>query len=352
MKRLALMLAQCLLLAGCTGLPRPREMGEMALLRTIGVDAAQQGVSLTVSTGQRAKGVEGEKQSALVLSGEGVSLSAAALELRQRSDSYVFFGYVDKLLLGEDANNWMDVLGWFAHDNELGLGAKVWLLAGVTARQAVEAGGEDGVERRLSALELDGKLGSAPMTRTAGEIYSGLLDRGCTFVPLLSGAEELNPAGYAILRWDELVGRLEGDAARGLELLAEKPMAEVLEVSIPENRVSLRLTGAQLDCKPFFAEGTLQMVKLTSRVSVELAQWEREPNAQEREAIRTAVEKQLEDKIRLALMRMQQWQAECIGIGSRVAIAAPWHWDGLEKRWQEVFSGLDYTLNVKVTLGQ
>ena len=27
MRKLALMLAQCLLLAGCTGLPQPREMG-------------------------------------------------------------------------------------------------------------------------------------------------------------------------------------------------------------------------------------------------------------------------------------------------------------------------------------
>ena len=32
--------ALCVLLSGCAGLPRPREMGDMALLRAMGVDAA------------------------------------------------------------------------------------------------------------------------------------------------------------------------------------------------------------------------------------------------------------------------------------------------------------------------
>ena len=116
MRKLALMLAQCLLLAGCTGLPQPREMGEMALLRTVGVDAMEQGVRLTVSTGPRASGVEGEKQAPLILTGEGGSLSAAAFALRQKSDRSVFFGYVDKLLLGETPGNISDILGWFAQD--------------------------------------------------------------------------------------------------------------------------------------------------------------------------------------------------------------------------------------------
>ena len=33
--------------------------------------------------------------------GEGSSLSAAAQAIQSRSDRYVFFGYVDQLLLGE-----------------------------------------------------------------------------------------------------------------------------------------------------------------------------------------------------------------------------------------------------------
>ena len=40
-------LCAVLFLAGCSGLPAAREMGDMALLRTLGVDAAPAGVELT-----------------------------------------------------------------------------------------------------------------------------------------------------------------------------------------------------------------------------------------------------------------------------------------------------------------
>ncbi len=350
MRKLALMLAQCLLLAGCTGLPQPREMGEMALVRTVGVDAVGDSLRLTVSTGERAAGVEGEKQGALVLSGEGESLSAAALRLRQGSDSYVFFGYVDKLLLGERAGSVFDVLGWLAHDGELGLGAKLWLIREGEARQAVSGGGEAGVEGRLSALELDGKLRTAPVTRTAGEVYIALLERNCAFVPALALGEELSTAGYGVLRGEELMGYLSGDAARGLELLTEQAPAEIIEVELPHNRVSLRLTGAQLDCKPIFSAGELTRLELTSRVEVKLEQWRARPDAGERAELSRALEQRLGEKITLALEQLRGWQTDCVGIGSRVGVAAPRRWSALEEDWQEIFSGLDYTLTVKASL--
>lgn len=350
MRKLILMLAQCLLLAGCTGLPQPREMGEMALVRTVGVDAAREGVALTVSTGQRASGVDSQKQSALVLNGEGASLSAAALRLRQKSESYIFFGYADKLLLGEDFGSISDILGWFAHDGELGLGAKVWLLRGTGAKQAVESGGEAGVEDRLTALEQDGDLTAAPMTRTAGEVYIALLDRGCAFLPVLTLGEELTPAGYAVLRGEELAGFLDGDAARGLELLAERPAAEIVEVALPENQVSLRLSGAQLDCKPVFEQGELARLELTSRVEARPEQWRSRLSVREREQLRSALEEDLGRKIGLTLSKLREWKTDCTAIGGRVAIAAPWHWDELEDDWQEIFSTVEFSLEVEVSL--
>ena len=350
MRKLALMLAQCLLLAGCTGLPQPREMGEMALLRTIGVDAVENGLSITGSTGPRASGVEGEKQSPLVLNAEGASLSAAALQLRQKSDRYVFFGYVDKLLLGEETGDFSDVLGWFAQDGELGLGAKVWLLRGCAAKDAVESGGEEGVEGRLSALELDGKLAAAPMTRTAGEVYIALLDRGCALLPALAAGEELSPAGYAVLRGEETAGFLEGEEARGLELLCERPPAEIIEADLPENHVSLRLTGAQLDCRPVFEGGELVRLELTARVEGRVEQWSGRLSAQEQEWLRAEAAQKLREKMTLTLERLRDWGTDCVGIGSRVGIAAPWHWDSLEENWPEIFSTVDFSLEVEVSL--
>ena len=350
MRKLMLMLAQCLLLAGCTGLPQPREMGEMALLRTVGVDGGREEVFLTGSTGSRASGMEGEKEDALILRGVGASLPAAAFSLQQKSDRTVFFGYVDNLLLGTQPGNIPDVLNWFAQDGELGLGAKIWLLREATAADAMEAGGEGGVEGRLSALELDGKLGRAPMSRTVGEVYIALLDRGCAYAPALAAGEELAPAGYGILREGEVVGYLEGTAARGLELLAEDPTAEIIEVSLPDNRVSLSLTGGQLDCRPVFEEGELICLELTARVEAKAEQWQKRPTASERSELCAAAGGQLKSCLEEALALLQGWGTDCVGIGSRTALAAPRYWGELEENWPSIFRTLVCEVEVEVSL--
>jgi len=278
-------------------------------------------------------------------------LAAASMKLGQKSDRYVFFGYVDKLLLGGEPGRIRDVLGWLAQDGELGLGADVWLLRETTAADAVGSGGEEGVESRLSALKLDGKLGAAPVTRTAGEVFIALLDRNCAFLPALTLGEGLEPAGYGVLRGEELAGYLDGSAARGLELLVEKPLPDIIEVSIPGNRVSLRVTGAQLDCRPVFQEGELVCLELQSRVEAEAEQFSARPDAQQREQVCAAAERELKEQIMLALDTLRGWGTDCVALGSRVSIAAPWCWDGLEERWPEVFSSVPYRLDVNLSLG-
>ena len=64
----------CLVMSGCGSLPVPREMGDMALLRTMGVDSQEGELLVTVSTGPRARGLQGEQQPALMLSAQGLSL--------------------------------------------------------------------------------------------------------------------------------------------------------------------------------------------------------------------------------------------------------------------------------------
>ena len=219
-------LAAGLLLAGCSGLPTAREMGDMALLRTLGVDPSPAGVAVTGSTGPRARGMKGEGEPALTLSADRASLSAACLAMQGQSDSYVFFGYVDQLLVGQALaeEGVRPVLDYFSQDGSLGLGAQMWLVRGASARDALSAGGEQGVDSRLETLQNDSEMGVANLTRTAGETYTDLLELGCAYVPALSPAGDggvlLTEAGYGVLKGDTLSGFLEGEAARGLELLA------------------------------------------------------------------------------------------------------------------------------------
>ena len=172
----SLALAAALLLSGCGALPRPREMGDMALLRVMGVDRGEGGPAMSAATGPQAP-----EQPARLWQGEGTSLSAAAQAIQSRSDRYVFFGYVDQLLLGEDQSRRgvEDIFAYVARDAQLSLAARLWIIQDGEAHGALEAGGDQGVESRLATLAADGEMGLSIRPRRVGEVYAQLLEQGC-----------------------------------------------------------------------------------------------------------------------------------------------------------------------------
>ena len=349
-------LALCLLLTGCGSLPTGREMGDMALLRTMGVDSAPAGVAVTVSTGLRAKGIQGDEEPALVLSAQKESLSAACLSIQSLSDRYVFYGYVDQLLLGEELakGDVVPVLDYFARDVELGLGAQLWLVRGNTAQAAVDAGGEDGVEQRLSTLQTDGEMGAAAISRTAGEVYTDLLERGAAFAPAVAptgdGNATLVETGYGVLKDGALVGFLEGEPARGLELLASRTSAEILTVQLPETRVSVRMTRASTRPSLEFQGARPARLRLSCRVEVELVEYDRQLDHAELELLQAKLEERMTARLEETLAQLREWQADCVGLGPRAALALAGKWQAVQGDWPAWFERTEQVLTVQVAV--
>ncbi len=355
MRRAALaLLCLCLLLSGgCGSLPRAREMGDMALLRTMGVDAAGDGVEITASTGPRARGLAGEGEPSVLLSAGGESLSGACLAMQQMSDSYVFFGYVDQLLLGEELarSGVQPVLDYFARDRELGLGAQLWLIRGASAGQAVACGGEEGVDARLSTLRTDGEMGTAAVPRSAGEVWAGLLEQGCAFVPALSPEEgTLVQRGYGVLRDGRLAGWLDGLAARGLELLAERAPAEILTVRLPENTLSVKITGVRTRPSLAFQGERPVGLEVACQVEAELTEYRQRPGAAQLRQVQEMLEGQVRTRLERALEQLKAWGADCAGLGPRAALTHPGKWRHIQDQWDWWFEELDAQTAVEVTV--
>lgn len=353
MKVLPFVLAATLLLSGCDPLPYPREMGDMAILRTMGVDKEENAMLVTVSTGPQASGLQGEQKPALTLSTQRPSLSSAAVALQGLSNGYVFFGYVDQLLLGEELTRQgvTEVLDYFARDVELGLGAQMWVVRGDTAQAAVESGGEQGVEARLASLQAEGEMGETAVSRTAGNVYSDLLELGSSYAPALmctgQDKSELVDSGYAILKGDSLVGFLEGEQALGLELLEGKPSADVLEVEVPGERAVVRITQADTHCR--FRSGGVGL-SVTCRVSAQLAEYSRQFTQEELEQIREQVRAREAARIQGALAQLRGWKADCVGLGPGASLFSPKQWSTLKEDWPDQFASLELELTVQVRL--
>lgn len=338
-----LLILPCLLLTGCELLPRAREMGDMALLRTMGIDRAEDGVAVTVSTGPRARGLQGEREDALTLTAEAGSLSAAALALQGQSDSYVFFGYVDQLLLGEELvrDSVLPVLEYFARDGELGLGAQLWVVRKDTARAAVDSGGGEGVDSRLSTLRTDGELGVAAVPRTAGEVYADLLEKGSAYVPALSPGDgesaSLEGRGYAVLKGGALAGFLDGDAARGLELLIGRPALDAAELDLDGRRIVAEITGARTACELVRMEWAPEALKLSCRVEAKLAEYNGPVDAADRAQLEELLAARELERLNAALEQLQDWEADCAGLGGGA-------------NWPERFGQMKVTVEMGVTI--
>ena len=355
-KRLAAPLAACLLLTGCSQLPAAREMEDMALLRTVGVDVAPVGVAVTGSTGPRARGLQGEGEPALKLSAERESLSAACLAMRGQSDSYVFFGYVDQLLIGEDLarEGVQPVLDYFARDVELGLGAQLWLVRGASAQEAVSAGGDAGVDGRLETLQHDSRMGVASHTRTAGEVYTDLLELGSAFVPALTpepdGTAVLAERGYGVLKGDRLAGFLDGEAAKGLELLAGGPSADILETELAGQRVSVKITSACTKSQLEFQGDTPSALRLTCKIEARLSEYGIRLTEEELNQLQGRLEARERSKIEAAMARLRELHSDCIGLGAKAAMAHPAQWQDIQADWPDWFSRLPADIKVQINL--
>ena len=342
---LSLALAAALLLSGCGALPRPREMGDMALLRVMGVDRGERGPAMSAATGPQAP-----EQPARLWQGEGSSLSAAAQAIQSRSDRYVFFGYVDQLLLGEDQSRRgvEDIFAYVARDAQLSLAARLWVVQDGEAHGALEAGGDQGVESRLATLAADGEMGLSIRPRRVGEVYAQLLEQGCSYAPALTvGEAELTAAGYAVFSGERLAGFLEGESARGLELLLGCPMAEVVEVPLPDSRAAVRITGAKTISRFGGPDGE---IKLTCRVTAELAEGNGPLSETEQETVCRRLESLAEHEVTSALEQMRAWKADCAELGPRAALSDPGLWSSLESDWPEIFSRLEPELIVQADL--
>ncbi|MGI5962389.1 MAG: Ger(x)C family spore germination C-terminal domain-containing protein [Lawsonibacter sp.] len=342
----------CMLLSGCSVLPYPREMEDMALLRTMGVDREEDGLLVTVSTGPRARGLQGEQEPALVLSAQRGSLSSAALAIQALSDSYVFFGYIDQLLLGEELvkSGVVPVLDYYARDVELGLGVQLWVVQGAMAQQAVESGGEEGVDQRLSTLRTDGEMGVAAISRTALDVYSDLLELGCCYIPALVLSSQdgatLMESGYAVVQTEGLAGFLEGEAARGLELLAGKPSADVLEMELPQGIVTVRVSKAVTVCS-LDRNGRLE---LSCRVSAHLVERPDTVRDEELEKLRKALEERELGRVQAVLDQLRQWQTDCLGLGAKGSLRTPGVWRGIEEDWPQQFANQTPNVDLKVEI--
>lgn len=218
-----LLLALLLAARGTGLLPAGRGLEERKLVTALAVDGTGE-IALTAVTGVRAS----EDEEAEVLTGTGDSLAAACRALRGGSARRTYLGQTEQLLLGE-GRDLEETLDFVVADRELRLDALLYIVRG-NAGEALRA------SAKLVAGETGGR---DPRGRTVGELLPRLAEGEYALAPALAPDEEglLEPAGWAVLGPGGLEGYLEGEAARGADLLSGMGREQV--VTLPHGAAEL-----------------------------------------------------------------------------------------------------------------
>lgn len=350
-------------LSGCAALPQSREIESMALMRTLGVDVYEDGVSVTASSGVQSKGVNEGTQPPQVFSKQAKTVSGACLTLQSEGDSYLFYGHVGQLLLGEEqaVKDVTEALDYVERDLEMRLDTELFVVKGGGAGEAISATAtqDSAAVDRLEALEQDAGLTPASMPRTVKDVLAGLAQNGASFAPAVSivangEKKELMPTGYAVFKDTALVGWAEGDAARGVNLIWGRTDADVLELTASTGeKVALRLVGAKTSARPVFDGEILVGLDLDCTVEANVAQ---APDAlelnqgDELERLRSALSSTVQRRVRQAVDLSQRLDADFLGLAKRAGLSAPWRWAAIQEQWGGMFAALPVTIRVEAKI--
>ncbi|MBE6973720.1 MAG: hypothetical protein E7440_07595 [Ruminococcaceae bacterium] len=351
------------MLSGCGGrslLPYAREMGDSALVRVVGVDTADGGTELTVSTGSRQA-----SESALVLSARGETLPEAALAVQSLGDSYVYYGYADQLVIGEEQamTGLEGLMDWLARESQLGLGMQLWVVREGTAAQAVWAGGTRGTAERLSQLNTDSEVGAASMGCTAAQMMSVLAREGSTYLPAVVIAQKREgdggegqagtplPSGYGVIRKGKLVCWTDDDTARGVELMEEQVFGHAIHLKLDDGAVvGVRLEGARTRVEPVFREGALSGLDVRCDVTARIVQTQRRLEGEDMERLQNGLEQMVGERMVRALELGQYWDADYLDLKRRTQLARPDKKAEIGAQWESAYRALTVRVDVRGTM--
>jgi Ger(x)C family germination protein len=350
-KKILLGVLLALTLTGCSGnfLPTGHDVQMVELMETMGLDAEEDGLTMTVSGGGR--------EETVVRTGTGKTLAQALTEIQTQSDCYVSYGHVSGVLIGEETarQGISALLDFLQRDAELRLNTYLYIVRDGTAQEVLEQSEENGVQvaDRLKAMELDAGLVSDSYPYNLKDVLVGLEDNGCALVPALTlGEEEAQSDGYACLQNGALLGWIEPQYARGVNVLENHVEQGTMTVTVEDTLVSIRLEGASCSWEPKLDGDAL--TGLTARIQVTGSL---EEVAGSLDVTREETWRQVERMVSLTigeecaqvLAQSQRWDADFLHLKNKVELAEPGKKALIEEQWESWFP--DLQLEVVVTCG-
>lgn len=268
-----------------------REMEELLVIRTMGLDAAEAGVVLSL-----ASGADTERGKAPVrLRAAGASIASAFERAQNYSfEESLFFSHISSVLVGEDAarRGVGEYVGYICQAPRIRMDIPIYIVKGSTAESLMAQTGDDdnGIAEILSGVReyLDDRGAAAgSVSDLARETlrHGSALAVALEYAPSIqrsadgtaaSGASDgtaqratAAAAGYAVMRDMKLAAFIDLEDALGVDFI--KNTVRVSDIVVPgrgDETVTLEITDGGCDIIPRWAsDGTLTRIDFRADVS-------------------------------------------------------------------------------------
>ena len=365
MKKIFLLsfLLLAVLLCGCGLSGQRREVEQLRIIQTVGVDYEKGSVRLTLAA---AAGPENEGPGA-GLSGVGRTLSAALEQIRENSvEEELFMGHVRAILVGQDAaeHGINDLLAVICRSGDLRLDIPLYLVRGGTAAELMQGASSDtrGITEILQSAQLRTERQRGETGSTADAVQRSLMRSGSALVTALRFADAAEqgdktavPAGFGVLQDGVLRAWIESEDALGAELLCGKTGCRELSLlDLGGLPVSLELQRGESTVTPVWdADGSLRGLDVTAKVQasvLETAADSADGLARYDDYLTGQLEAAVSEKLGRVLQLARQQALDPANLSARLERSDPERWRALEGSFPSLLPGLEISLKVQGAL--
>lgn len=335
---LAVCLSLCL--SGCstagTIWANYREISQLRLIQTLGVDTAPDGLRLTVSTGSGSGGASGE-----VISREAQSITLAMASLQDYTPAQqLYYAQSRHIVFGEEyaSQGIGRLLDYISSDNDIRLNVAMFVLRGARAQDLMSGGRE--ITEYLSSIQRDSDLHGYTHVFNCGETARRLAESGAALICALGVAETDGsvfpdaqladiavPAGFGVLVGDRLAAYIDADDAPAACILtgnAGLTNIELADVTVCINRADVKI-------KPLWSEGRPSVLEISVEVNAVIAE---APNDDpDMEALAGLLEYELYERTERVLELEKALNADFLGLGASIRADSAQKFDALTEPW-------------------
>ncbi|MGM9521004.1 MAG: Ger(x)C family spore germination C-terminal domain-containing protein [Oscillospiraceae bacterium] len=364
MRRLCvlLMLLCILILPGCSGMSlfsNYREIEDLELIRTVGVDSRDEEVNVMICTGVSAEG-SAPRMYETKAGSFGVALSdLQKIPLGKEA----LLSHTENLLIGEEEarKGISEELDYVERFSEMRLDTSLFIVREGTARDLMK--GVTG--KSTSAADILMRLKESLPELGAGFDYTckdtavSLAGNGTALVMAIKaekdeklfedrGDMKIVPAGLAVIEDGKLVDFLNEEETRGVLLLTSKFKADTIELQCGDSSVTLTADGAKTDITPEVGDdGRLKKLHVRIKVEANVVNVHGTDSIEDSK-YREKLQKDLSDVMKgsaeAAIARALEMDADFLDFTGTVWRAEPLKFDKSAGSFKELFENAEITV--------